>query len=460
MQLLWAVFPPSSTSSTAPSRPLCSHLHASQRLPSCADRSDWLPGPVFDARLRGSAALIRCAAPSCSTASTPDPSSLLSPPTVPPSLAHCRRAATLHNDIPDLRLTGIATPAKFYFDTGQPLISIVRAVPERPTPGFQVSWRDDRLAAAHVDAPFNRLTPTLPAHARTPKHKCIGRLDQSLAFERSRHPSPGAPSFGAFRTRAAPRATASTGTARTERNTRLRDNKTAQSDCSQIPTSSKHTHEYIGSRRQSTRPCAAPQHEQHLAQLRTRAENRRKRESACVGWGCASERIWMRTSGYCRAQGEANIATSRRGANQDSRVCLALCRARPSRTRHPERRWANWLLRHRRCTTDDVEGGDGRLEQRRMEWLNHNRSYSTSDDGGDGIRGGAKSSDEDATDKVTDNHETAKTTITTTVPIRGWFAGGTETDRVWHSSISRHSFKLPSTCSAAGSPCVVLRARA
>ncbi|KAF6744818.1 hypothetical protein DFP72DRAFT_1078035 [Ephemerocybe angulata] len=204
--------------------------------------------------------------------------------------------------------------------------------------------------------------------------------------------------------------------------------------------------------RASTRAAPAPR---ATANTSLASQNRMEETRVCLRRMGLRERTDMdaHVGGYCRAQGEANIATSRRrrwcGANQDSRVCLALCRARPSRTRHPARRWANWLLRHRRCTTDDVEGGDGRLERRRMG--KRIVQVTTASEVGRSL------AMQDATNKVNDNHETAKTTITTTVPIRGWFAGGTETDRVWHSSISRHSFKLPSTCSAAGSPCVVLR---
>ncbi|KAF6749697.1 hypothetical protein DFP72DRAFT_912429 [Ephemerocybe angulata] len=106
------------------------------------------------------------------------------------------------------------------------------------------------------DPPFNRLTPPHAlvnpdcphTHAQT---KCIGRLPTSI-----KTPIAGTSIvFGAFHTRAAPRATASTGTPRTERNARLWDD-TALSGChpskrfvstplaarSQIPTSGKHTH--------------------------------------------------------------------------------------------------------------------------------------------------------------------------------------------------------------------------
>ncbi|KAF5329189.1 hypothetical protein D9611_013167 [Ephemerocybe angulata] len=206
-------------------------------------------------------------------------------------------------------------PANFYFDTGQSLISIVRAVPERPMPGFQVS-----PGAKTEGPPFNRLTPTrksqLPAHGRTPKHKTIGRLATihspsiktpiarcfSAHFTHERHlAEPRAPGHPE------PNETRVSGP--TDSAIRRPSHPPLAARSQINPTSSKHTHEYIDTRRQFTRPRAAPHNTRSTSTSHNcdhepsrASQNRRKRETrVCLRRMGLRERPDMdaHVGGYC-----------------------------------------------------------------------------------------------------------------------------------------------------------------
>ncbi|KAF5329184.1 hypothetical protein D9611_013169 [Ephemerocybe angulata] len=198
-----------------------------------------------------------------------------------------------------------------------------------PVPDAQV-WTANLGArtGSHKDPPFNHLTPTrksqLPAHTRTP----------TSASAVSRHPSPRSARFtherhlAHLRAPGQPEANETRVSGTTDRQCYQPTSHPPLAARSQInPTSSKHTHECIGSRHSSLAPRRTSQHEQHqhLAQPRTQAEPARtgwwERESACVGWACANERIWMRTSGGT-AELKAKFEHRNEPTRCESRVCL------------------------------------------------------------------------------------------------------------------------------------------
>ncbi|KAF5329188.1 hypothetical protein D9611_013164 [Ephemerocybe angulata] len=303
------------------------------------------------------------------------------------------------------------------------------------------SWREDRLAAAYTvkDPSFNRLTPTcesqLPAHARTPKHKSIGRLatihSSSIKAPIARSSIVRRVSHTSDTSRNCEHRASQNRTKRVSGALSGRASHPPLAARSQInPTSSNHPNT-SPSAHSTSRNC---EHE-------PASQNRMEETRVCLHRMGLRERTDMdaHVGGYCRAQGEPCA-----GPDPENASTLRA----DGRTGY--------------CATDAVRRARLRAVTSGAETNNQvKREYSTSDDDDDdGIAVGRSLAMKDATDKVNDNHKTAKTTITTTVPIRGWFAGGTETDRVWHSSISGHSFKLTSTCSAGGSPCVVLRERA
>ncbi|KAF5334927.1 hypothetical protein D9611_010043 [Ephemerocybe angulata] len=146
----------------------------------------------------------------------------------------------------------------------------------------------------------------LPAHARPPKHKCIGRLPTVHSSSIKTPIARSSIVCGAFHTRAAPRATASTGTARTERNARLWNDRQRYQVAihppppwpparkSRLPANTRTPeHEYIGRtvHSPSISPTFFPAPRLTTRAAPRAAPNTSQPEPAetrvCVGWGCA-----------------------------------------------------------------------------------------------------------------------------------------------------------------------------